>query len=85
MKRELFNIMNKSTEGYSGNQGDTHAFITNQSKDAVRAFYSIASRLEYRKQALFLRLQRSRKGQIEGVSYPIERLGNVLEMGVEAR
>ena len=61
------------------------AFITTQSKDTVRAFYSIASRPEHREQALFLRLQQSRNGQIEAVSYPVERLENALEMRVEVR
>ncbi len=60
-------------------------FATTHSEDTVRNFYYVGSKPENAGDALFLRLQNSREGRIEAITYDMERLGNALELHLETR
>ncbi|HMQ62720.1 MAG TPA: AAA family ATPase [Flavilitoribacter sp.] len=60
-------------------------FATTHSEDTVKNFYYVGSKPENAGDALFLRLQNSREGSIEAITYDMERLGNALELHLETR
>ncbi len=60
-------------------------FVTTHSQDAIRSFYYVASQEEYKDEAEFIRLQKSREGKIEAVIYDTERLENSLELKMDIR
>ncbi|HFA51615.1 MAG TPA: hypothetical protein ENJ95_21590 [Bacteroidetes bacterium] len=64
---------------------DIQVFATTHSMDAVRAFYYVSSREEHKNTGKYFRLQKSRKGSIEAISFPKEDLDVVMEVGMEIR
>lgn len=60
-------------------------FATTHSMDTVRTFQSVANRPENQGKGKFFRLQHSRKGEIEAVTYNEEKLETVLELELDPR
>jgi len=64
---------------------DIQVFVTTHSQDALKTFHRIADQDEYKEEAQFIRLQRSRKGEIEAILFDEERLESSLEMKIDIR
>ena len=60
-------------------------FVTTHSMDSVRTFHAVANRSENQGKGKFFRLQRSRKGEIEAVTYDEEELATAIEFDLETR
>jgi predicted ATP-dependent endonuclease of OLD family len=66
-------------------QWKIQVFATTHSIDTVQAFQSVADRSENQEKGRFFRLQRSRKGEIEAITYDKEKLETVLEFELDPR
>lgn len=70
---------------YYAKKWDIQVFITTHSEDTLRNFFYVGSSEKYRADTHFIRLQYSRKGILEAISYDMDQLEKALELELEIR